>query len=199
MLYYLGYLTIDKVASDSTALALKIPNLFMSKLFAQCIADMRLKTNTVFTDTVLDISSLRDVNDDISSFASSCTEFLSGIFTNQVLTHMSEMALNLTLFTKMDSMDVVFSEMQKSLRVVGDGEKFADLVITVNVGQDNECIYLFELKYVTKTDATEAKIQNTVKDATEQVQRYKSALEFRDRQVKAYAMVFVGSECVYCG
>ena len=199
MLYYLGYLTIDKTLSRIGRLALKIPNLFMSKLFAQCTAALRLKPSKVFSDSVLDISALQNVQDDISSFASSCTEFLSGIFTNQVLTHMSEMALNLTLFTKMDSMDVVFSEMQKSLRVVGDGEKFADLVITVNVGQDNECIYLFELKYVTKTDATEAKIQNTVKDATEQVQRYKSALEFRDRQVKAYAMVFVGSECVYCG
>lgn len=199
MLYYLGYLTIDKDASDSSALALKIPNLFMSKLFAQCIADMRLKTNTVFTDTVLDISSLRDVNDDINSFASSCTEFLSGIFTNQVLTHMSEMALNLTLYTKLKSLRGIFVEMQKSLRVVGKGEKFADLVITVNKGKSNQCIYLIELKYVTKTDATEAKIQNTVKDATEQVLRYKSAMEFRDRQVKAYAMVFVGSECVYCG
>ena len=199
MLYYLGYLTIDKTLSRIGRLALKIPNLFMSKLFAQCTAALRLKPSKVFSDSVLDISALQNVQDDISSFASSCTEFLSGIFTNQVLTHMSEMALNLTLFTKLDSMDVVFSEMQKSLRVVGDGEKFADLVITVNVGQDNECIYLFELKYVTKTDATEAKIQNTVNDATEQVQRYKSAMEFRDRQVKAYAMVFVGSECVYCG
>ena len=177
MLYYLGYLTIDKTLSRIGRLALKIPNLFMSKLFAQCTAALRLKPSKVFSDSVLDISALQNVQDDISSFASSCTEFLS----------------------EMDSMDVVFSEMQKSLRVVGDGEKFADLVITVNVGQDNECSYLFELKYVTKTDATEAKIQNTVKDATEQVQRYKSALEFRDRQVKAYAMVFVGSECVYCG
>ena len=191
MLYYLGYLTIDKTLSRIGRLALKIPNLFMSKLFAQCTAALRLKPSKVFSDSVLDISALQNVQDDISSFASSCTEFLSGIFTNQVLTHMSEMALNLTLFTKMDSMDVVFSEMQKSLRVVGDGEKFADLVITVNVGQDNECIYLFELKYVTKTDATEAKIQNTVKDATEQVQRYKSALEFRDRQVKAGCVLVI--------
>ena len=199
MLYYLGYLTIDKTLSRIGRLALKIPNLFMSKLFAQCTADLRLKPSKVFSDSVLDITALQNVQDDISSFASSCTEFLSRIFTNQVLTHMSEMALNLTLFTKLDSMDTVFSEMQKSLRVVGDGEKFADLVITVNVGQENECVYLIELKYVTKTDATEAKIQNTIKDATAQVQRYKSAIEFRDRQIKAYAMVFVGSECVHCG
>ena len=199
MLYYLGYLTIDKTLSRIGRLALKIPNLFMSKLFAQCTADLRLKPSKVFSDSALDIAALQNVQDDISSFAESCTAFLSSIFTNQVLTHMSEMALNLTLFTKLDSMDAVFSEMQKSLRVVGDGEKFADLVITVNVGQENECIYLIELKYVTKTDATEAKIQNTIKDATAQVQRYKSAIEFRDRQVKAYAMVFVGSECVHCG
>lgn len=199
MLYYLGYLTIDKALSRIGRLALKIPNLFMSKLFAQCTADLRLKPSKVFSDSVLDISALLNVQDDISSFASSCTEFLSRIFTNQVLTHMSEMALNLTLFTKLDSMDAVFSEMQKSLRVVGDGEKFADLVITVNVGQDNECVYLFELKYATKTEATEAKIKTLIKDATEQVLRYKSALEFRDRQIKAYAMVFAGSDCVHCG
>jgi DNA integrity scanning protein DisA with diadenylate cyclase activity len=96
-------------------------------------------------------------------------------------------------------MDTVFSEMQKSLQVSRDAEKFADLVITVNSGRDNECIYLFELKYITKSDATESKIQKTVKEATDQVQRYKSALDFRDRQVKAYAMIFVGSDCVYCG
>ncbi len=199
MLYYLGYLTIDKALSRIGRLALRIPNLFMSKLFAQCTADLKLKPSKVFSDSVLDIAALQNVQDDISSFAESCTAFLSSIFTNQVLTHMSEMALNLTLFTKLDSMDAVFSEMQKSLRVVGDGEKFADLVVTVNVGQDNECTYLFELKYTTKTDATEAKIKTLIKDATDQVQRYKSALEFRDREVKAYAMVFAGSECVHCG
>ena len=199
MLYYLGYLTIDKNASDISSLALKIPNLFMSKLFAECTADLKLKPNRIFSDSVLDISALQNVQDDISSFASSCTEFLSGIFTNQVLTHMSEKALNLTLYTKLKSLRGIMVEMQKSLRIVGKGEKFADLLITVNKGKSNECTYLVELKYVTRTDATEAKIQNTVKDATEQVQRYKSAMEFRDRRVLAYAMVFVGSECVFCG
>ena len=198
MLYYLGYLTIDREASDSSSLALKIPNLFMSKLFAQCIADMRLKTNSLFTDPLLDISALMAVKDDLSTFATSCTEFLSSIFTNQVLTHMSEMALNLTLYTKLESMDGIFAEMQKSLRIVADGEKYADLVITVNEDQDNECVYLIELKYAAKTDATESRIQNLIKEASEQVLKYRSAMEFRNRQIKAYAMVFAGSNCVYC-
>ena len=198
MLYYLGYLTIDREASDSSSLALKIPNLFMSKLFAQCIADMRLKTNSLFTDPLLDISALMAVKDDLSTFATSCTEFLSSIFTNQVLTHMSEMALNLTLYTKLKSIRGILVEMQKSLRIVADGEKFADLVVTVNKRESNECVYLIELKYAAKNDATESRIQNLIKEASEQVLKYRSAMEFRNRQIKAYAMVFAGSNCVYC-
>ena len=198
MLYYLGYLTIDTNPAPNDKLPLKIPNLFMSKLFAQCTADMRLKPSKVFNDSILDISQLQNLKDDISTFATSCTEFLSSIFTNQVLTHMSEMALNLTLFTKLDSMRGVFVEMQKSLRLVGEGEKFADLVITVNEDKINECTYLIELKYVTKTDASDSKIQSLIKEASEQVAKYKSALEFRDRQVKAYSMIFVGSNCIHC-
>ena len=198
MLYYLGYLTIDTSPAPNDKLPLKIPNLFMSKLFAQCTADMRLKPSKVFTDSILDISPLQNLEDDISTFATSCTEFLSSIFTNQVLTHMSEMALNLTLFTKLDSMRGVFVEMQKSLRLVGEGAKFADLVITVNEDKINECTYLIELKYVTKTDASDSKIQSLIKEASEQVAKYKSALEFRDRQVKAYSMIFAGSNCVHC-
>ena len=198
LLYYLGYLTVDTSQVSDDRLALKIPNLFMSKLFAQCTADMRLRPSKVFTDSVLDISALHDIKDDISSFAASCTEFLSGIFTNQVLTHMSEMALNLTLYTKLDSMRGIFAEMQKSLRVVGDGEKFADLVITVNADKDNECIYLIELKYAAKNEATEARIRTLTNEARDQVLKYKSALEFRGKQVKAYAMVFAGSDCKIC-
>ena len=133
MLYYLGYLTIDKTLSRIGRLALKIPNLFMSKLFAQCTADLKLKPNKVFSDSALDISALQNVQDDISSFASSCTEFLSSIFTNQVLTHMSEMALNLTLYTKLKSLRGIMVKMQKSLRIVGKGEKYADLLISLNL------------------------------------------------------------------
>ena len=90
MLYYLGYLTIDTNPAPNDKLPLKIPNLFMSKLFAQCTADMRLKPSKVFNDSILDISQLQNLEDDISTFATSCTEFLSSIFTNQVLTHMSD-------------------------------------------------------------------------------------------------------------
>jgi UDP-3-O-[3-hydroxymyristoyl] glucosamine N-acyltransferase len=112
---------------------------------------------------------------------------------------MSEMALNLVLHAKLNSMRGVVVELQKSLRVIGKGEKYADLVITINKGKKSECVYLIELKYAAKKDATEAKIESLKKEATEQVQTYKSALEFKDKQVKAYAMVFTGSECVYCG
>ena len=173
--------------------------MFMSKLFAQCTVDLRLKPSKLFKYQVLDISAMLEANDDISSFANSCTEFLSSIFTNQVLSHMSEMALNLVLHAKLDSMFGVFAEMQKSLRIAGKGEKYADLVITVNDGTQDECIYLIELKYTAKKEATKAKLEYLKKEASAQVSTYRTALEFQGKQVRAYAMVFAGSECVYCG
>ena len=145
------------------------------------------------------IAPLLESASDISAFADSCTGFLSTIFTNQVLTHMSEMALNLVLHTKLSSMRGVVAELQKPLRVPGKGEKFADLVITVNRRKRNESIYLIELRYAAKKDATEARIESLKKEASEQVCTYKSALEFKDKNVMAYAMIFSGSECVYCG
>lgn len=198
MLYYLGYLTIDRNLSRTDRLALKIPNLFMSKLFAQCVADLRLGDNSVFTNSELDVSALQDASDDISSFAESCTEFLSSIFTNQILFQMSEMALNLTIYTKLHAMRGVYAEMQKSLRVAGDGEKYADLVITVNAGKPDECVYLIELKYLPKSKYSESKLQNLIDTASAQVLKYKSSADFQNREVKAYAMVFVGASCKYC-
>ena len=199
MLYYLGYLTIDPALSNQDALTLKIPNLFMSKLFAKCTAELRLKPSDIFREQKLDTDPLLDGASDISAFADSCTAFLSTIFTNQVLTHMSEMALNLVLHTKLSSVRGVVAELQKPLRVPGKGEKFADLVLTINRGKRNECIYLIELKYAAKKDATEARIESLKKEAIEQVGAYRSALEFKDKNVMAYAMIFSGSECVYCG
>ena len=198
MLYYLGYLTIDKDASDSSAVALKVPNLFMSKLFGQCAANLRLKPSKVFSESELDVSALLDARDDISSFAASCTEFLSAICTNHVLAGMTEMALNLALYTKLQARDDVFAEMQKSLRVEGDGEKFADLAITVRKGTDEECVYVLELKYLSKAKYSEAKLQSLVEEASSQVLRYKSSVDFKNKRVKAYVMVFSGPRCVHC-
>ncbi|WP_295351356.1 AAA family ATPase, partial [uncultured Succinivibrio sp.] len=153
MLYYLGYLTINRNSTLDSGISLVIPNQFMSKLFAKCTIEFRFRNNSVFSSQKLDISSLMAVEDDLSSFASSCTEFLSLIMSNQVLVHMKEMALNLVLYAKLEelSKDDFEVRLQKSLRVAGEGEKFADLVVTVNKGTSNECIYLIELKYLTRT------------------------------------------------
>ena len=204
MLYYLGYLTVNRNSTLDSGISLVIPNQFMSKLFAKCTIEFRFRNNAVFSSQKLDISSLMAVEDDLSSFASSCTEFLSLIMSNQVLVHMKEMALNLVLYAKLEelSKDDFEVRLQKSLRVAGEGEKFADLVVTVNKGTSNECIYLIELKYLTRTEASDHSGENTLKnaifEASEQVLKYKSALDFKGKNVKAYAMVFAGPDCVYC-
>ncbi len=204
MLYYLGYLTVNRNSTLDSGISLVIPNQFMAKLFANCTIKFRFKESAVFSSQKLDVSEMMAVEDDLSSFTSSCTEFLSLIMSNQVLVHMKEMALNLVLYAKLEelSKDDFEVRLQKSLRVVGEGEKFADLVVTVNKGTSNECIYLIELKYLTKTEASdkssESTLKNAIQEASEQVIKYKSALDFKGKNVKAYAMIFAGPDCVYC-
>ncbi len=207
MLYYMGYLTIDPKISGKR-LALRIPNLFLAKLFARCTVNLRLTTDSAFTAYKLDVSALENSEDDISSFAVSCTEFLSSIITNPILTHMNEMALNLTLYAKLSLISNIFTEMQKSLRVPGEGEKFADLVVTANEETDNECVYLFELKYLAKNSGKnkkdnkdknyESELRRLKKEAVNEALMYRSALDFRGKQVKAYVMIFQGPKCILC-
>ncbi len=145
------------------------------------------------------MSALLASSEDLSSFARSCTGFVSSIFTNQVLSHMSERALDLVLHAKLDTTRGLVTEWQKSLRVPGKGEQYADLVLTVNKGRKNECVYMIELKYAAKNEVTDAKIASLQKEAAGQLADYRNALEFRNKTVRAYAMIFSGSECVYCG
>ena len=204
ILYFLGYLTIDKKESSTEGMVLKIPNRYMSKLFGKSIINLRLKKETSFVTPSINTEPLLAVEDDISSFADSCTEFLSSIMSNQVLLHMNEIALNLALYAKLETVKGrnFIINMQKSIQVKGKGEMFADLVITVNRGKVNECIYLIELKYLTKTEASDKNKENSIKklikDASDQVLQYRESLDFKDKNVKAYAMVFAGPECVYC-
>ena len=92
--------------------------------------------------------------------------------------------------------------MQQSVQVSKEGERFPDLVITVNKGLPDECIYLIELKYLTKTEArdknSDSALQRLVNKATQELTAYKSAIDFKGKNVKAYAMIFTGPDCVYC-
>ena len=167
--------------------------------------NFRFKDNAVFdTAPKLNLSALTAGDDDITSFAESCTDFLSRIMNSQVFSHMNEMALNLALYAKLETMAIVntYVKMQQSVQVPKEGEMYPDLVITVNKGLPNECIYIIELKYLKKTESreqnSESTLKRTIKEASEQVLKYKSALDFKGRNVKAYAMIFKGPDCVYC-
>ena len=209
MLYYLGFLTVDPEKSTPDRLILKIPNRFMAKQFSECTVKLRFNTSHVYTDPELDVSALLNTEDNISSFSDSCTEFLTGISACQVLPQLNEMSVNLVLSAKLKTIAGIYVEFQKPLHISGECEKFADLAVTVNAAKDNECVYLFELKYRTKKESREEEkkkprtdpeksLESIKKNAAKQVLLYRSASEFRDKEVKAYIMIFEGPKCVCC-
>ena len=126
-----------------------------------------------------------------------------------MLPQLNEMSVNLVLSAKLKTIAGIYVEFQKPLHISGECEKFADLAVTVNAAKDNECVYLFELKYRTKKESREEEkkkprtdpeksLESIKKNAAKQVLLYRSAREFRDKEVKAYIMIFEGPKCVCC-
>ena len=53
-----------------------------------------------------------------------------------------------------------------------------------------------------KTEArdksSDSALQRLVNKATEELTAYKSAIDFKGRNIKAYAMIIAGPDCIYC-
>lgn len=212
ILYHLGYLTTAPKFKGGR-LTLRIPNLLMARSFDECAVNLRLTPDTAFTSYALDISTLENTEDDLSSFAVSCTEFLSSIVANPILTHRNEKALNLTLYAKLSQTRGIQAKMQKPLRIpainsTGEDEPMADLVVTVNRGKSNECVYLFKLRHLPEISDTdkregnennyESELRRLKRESENKALMYCSALDFSGKQIKSYVMIFQGPKCILC-
>ena len=103
--------------------------------------------------------------------------------------------------------------MQKPLRIpainsTGEGEPMADLVVTVNRGKSNECVYLFKLRHLPEISDTdkregnennyESELRRLKRESENKALMYCSALDFSGKQIKAYVMIFQGPKCILC-
>ena len=73
--------------------------------------------------------------------------------------------------------------------VKSGGERFPDLVITVNKGHPDECIYIIELKYLKKAEAgdknSERTLKSVIKAASAELTAYISAIDFKAKKNKS--------------
>ena len=200
ILFYLGYLTIKpefEQEEPSINLLLVCPNKYMRKIFRKCFVEYYFYPQDDFLKTFsFDVSSMENNEDDLLSFVKSCEEYLGGRLTNQHLFKMSESELVAILKTKLENVKTIIFKDEFAIQVPEVGEKFIDLYIE---NKSQKSIYILEFKYISKSafEKNSKLIEQKKKEAEQQLKIYKQATIFKNKEVKAYSLIFMDCKCVH--
>jgi len=205
LLFYLGLLTIKEPEPESTSFRLQIPNEVMKELYFDFLMEI-ITEDEKFTP---DISKIKEALRQIAR-EGSCEKLtilmenlLHSLSNRDSLTFAEkDLKITLALFFLMSEAYDLKSEYEVE-------RKYIDLVFFPKSDTTEFDILMFELKYIKKSDvpkkktakssdtAKEKAIAEAVSGATEQLKRYRSVKEFSGKKISAFAIVFVGDECVH--
>ena len=194
VLYYLGYLTIKNDGVGSR-ICLTYPNKMMKYMFELCFINALIPKIEDDENCIFDITSMLRGNPDLKGFIDSVTEYLSLRITNQHLLGFNENTIKVLVRAKLEDLKMLSVNTEQKLTVPMVGEKFADLVVDNQKGT----YYLFEFKYFSKAKAQQHPniLQEKIDEATEQINSYKTAVEFEGKTVYSYIAIFESINCVH--
>ena len=194
VLYYLGYLTIKNDGIGSRV-CLTYPNKMMKYMFELCFINALIPKIEDDENCIFDITSMLRGNPDLKGFIDSVTEYLSLRITNQHLLGFNENTIKVLVRAKLEDLKMLAVNTEQKLTVPMVGEKFADLVVDNRKGT----YYLFEFKYFSKAKAQQHPniLQEKIAEAKEQINCYKTAVEFEGKTVFSYIAIFESINCVH--
>ena len=194
VLYYLGYLTIKNDGVGS-GICLTYPNKMMKYMFELCFINALIPKIEDDDNCIFDITSMLRGNPDLKGFIDSVTEYLSLRITNQHLLGFNENTIKVLVRAKLEDLKMLAVNTEQKLTVPMVGEKFADLVVDNQKGT----YYLFEFKYFSKAKAQQHPniLQEKIAEAKEQINCYKTAVEFEGKTVFSYIAIFESINCVH--
>ena len=194
VLYYLGYLTIKNDGVGSR-ICLTYPNKMMKYMFELCFINALIPKIEDDENCIFDITSMLRGDNSLDGFIDSVTEYLSLRITNQHLLGFNENTIKVLVRAKLEDLKMLAVNTEQKLTVPMVGEKFADLVVDNQKGT----YYLFEFKYFSKAKAQQHPniLQEKIAEAKEQINCYKTAVEFEGKTVYSYIAIFESINCVH--
>ena len=194
LMYYLGYLTI-KPCNILNEVHLVCPNKIMKNVFRKCFTQALVNETTDEKALKFDVKNIKLGLADIQDFMDSVQQYFLLRTTHQHLLHMSEAYLVGVIKAKLESEPTLASFEDQAIHVPNQGEKFVDLLIDNKKGT----CYLFEFKYYSKTKAEQQPniLQEKIDEAKDQINSYKTAVEFEGKTVYSYIAIFESVNCVH--
>ena len=194
LMYYLGYLTI-KPCNILNEVHLVCPNKIMKNVFRKCFTQALVNETQDEKALKFDVKNMELGLSDIKDFMDSIQQYFLLRTNHQHLLHMSEAYLVGVIKAKLESEPTLASFEELVIHVPNQGEKFVDLLIDNKKGT----CYLFEFKYYSKTKAEQQPniLQEKIDEATDQINSYKTAVEFEGKTVYSYIVIFEAANLVH--
>lgn len=188
LLYYLGYLTIDK--ADEFGMTLRIPNMIMQKVFIKYFRHMLEKQLQIQADISSWQKSIINFlrNDDPSKFIKEIEKVLhkypDRMFQNFHERNIQQIA---------DMIVEAVSGVDVDLEWVNDNGYGDFMMIPANEVYPNK---LIEFKYL-KVEYTKYQLDKVIEEGKHEIQKYKATRQMNRQRCDAYIMVFSKCQCIY--
>ena len=188
LLYYLGYLTIDK--ADEFGMTLRIPNMIMQKVFIKYFRHMLEKQLQIQVDISAWQKAIIDFlrNDNPSKFIKEIEKVLhkypDRMFQNFHERNIQQIA---------DMIVEAVSGVDVDLEWINDNGYGDFMMIPANAMYPNK---LIEFKYL-KVNYTKQQLEKVITEGKLEIQKYKNTRQMNRQQCDSYVMVFSKNLCIY--
>jgi len=190
LLFYMGFLTIDRVDEYNDAF-LKVPNYVIKELYFDFF--YKIINDDIKYD--LDISNLKKsikqfaLNGDIRPFMDIVQAVLKRL-SNRDYIKFDEKYVKVIMLTYLIQSKLYYVKSEYEV----DGG-YIDITLLKNPNINPKYQAIFEVKYIKKGDYTEELYNKKIKEAKEQLARYKSSAELMNiENLVKYIVIIVGSE-----
>ena len=190
LLFYLGFLTIDR--EENGFIYFRVPNYAVQEIYFDYFAQI-IEGETKFDSIEIEASVVEIIKKGkITNFIGKVESTLKTL-SNRDYIQFDEKYIKVIIFSylNLSTLSLVKSEYEVEAGYI-------DLVLFRRNEENGNYDALIELKYIKTADYQEKGeelVEQKLKEAVEQLERYGSAAEFKDRKdLKKWAVVFAGTE-----
>ncbi|SHF22956.1 PD-(D/E)XK nuclease superfamily protein [Marinitoga hydrogenitolerans DSM 16785] len=191
LLFYLGFMTFEK---EGLRTYLKIPNYSMKKIFSEYFTEYIEERLTEYIDTDEIENAIITILEDgkIEPFAKEIENLLSKM-DNRIFMGLDEKYIKAIMYSYLVLTPYAMVKMEYPVE-----NGYIDIVMFKRY---EEVPYeaIIEVKYIKQKEYTEEKLKRKIKEAKEQIEKYKKSYELNSKNetMKKFIIIFVGKEAKY--
>lgn len=194
LLFYMGYLTIQEIDSGSARIRFGVPNYVIQELYWSYFAWLIVEQEKFeFVDLRIQDKVAEMARGNIEPFLELLSLVLDKL-SDRDYQNFDEKYIKIVMMSFLSMAGIYVLQSERAITPVG----YADLVLLAPTTKDLDYEYIFEFKYLKKSEASPQNIQKAQSEAKSQILKYLANDEAlsQKQNLLAYTLVFIKNECV---